>query len=366
MKRESILIVDREEDTRYILSLLVERMGYGFRATPDLREGFNLLEKEPFSLVILEIIHLHAKHTVKMRRLHPNMGIIFTAPLLEGLPENTTPDLLDFLPKPINPEEAGFRIKRILLERSTRTKHGEAEQALRTAREELERKKRELESSMEDLEHIKRLYKEIGKELNTTSEKLREANDKLELIAITDGLTEVFNHRYLMEQIHERFSEARQQMTPLSLLMIDIDHFKAFNDNHGHMTGDLVLKEIACILKSNCRPGDIVARYGGEEFAVILPRTDSQKAVIVAEKIRGAVENHELSDGEPAQGVTVSIGVSTRGNDAATVNDLISSADKALYQAKSLGRNRVERPIISRDFRRPSFIDSENPITVTE
>ena len=360
MKRESILIVDREEETRYILSLLLERLGYGFRATPNLTEGFNLLQTEPFSLVILEIIHLHAKHTVNMRKLHPDIGIIFTAPSLKGLPENPSPDLLDFLPKPINTEEAGFRIKRILRERTTCIRHAEAEQALRTAREELERKKRELESSMEDLEHIKRLYKEIGKELNTTSEKLREAYDKLELIAITDGLTEVFNHRYLMEQIHERFSEARQKMTPLSLLMIDIDHFKAFNDNHGHMTGDLVLKEIACILKSNCRPGDIVARYGGEEFAVILPRTDSQKATIMAEKIRGAVENYRLSDGEPARRVTVSIGVSTRGIDAASVNDLISSADKALYQAKTSGRNRVERSVTNRDPKRPPFIDSEH------
>jgi len=195
---------------------------------------------------------------------------------------------------------------------------------------------------VEDLEHIKHLYKEIGSELNATSEKLREANHQLEVLAKTDGLTEVYNHRYFMDKIGEMFEDSKKKGTPLSLLMIDIDHFKTFNDNHGHMTGDVVLRDIAHILKSNCRKIDIVARYGGEEFAVILPETGSDEAENIAERIRTLVEKHRLSNGDRSQSVTVSIGVGTSGDkEIETVNALISLADKALYHAKARGRNQV-------------------------
>lgn len=361
MERERILIIDREEDSKYLLSLLMERLGYGFRATPDLAEGLSLLENEPFSLVIIEIEHLQAKQLLNIRQSHPHICFIFIGQSMEGLQDHAKPGLSDFLSRPLTPEEAEFRLKRILLERATRIRHDEAERALQTAREELERKDRDLESSMEDLERIKRLYKDIGTELNTTSEKLRRAKDKLELLAITDGLTEVFNHRYFMEQIHESFANARDQMIPLSLLMIDIDHFKTFNDDHGHMTGDFVLREIASILKSSCRKNDLVARYGGEEFAIILPGVNPHEAAKMAERIRSVVENHHLSDGGHTQRVTVSIGIAASGPHIATVNDLISAADRALYRAKAGGRNRVEHGDTPRDLEEHRLPAQEQP-----
>jgi len=361
MERERILIIDREEDSRYLLSLLMERLGYGFRATSDLAEGLGLLENEPFSLVIIEIEHLQAKQLLKIRQSHPHICFIFIGHSLEGLQDHAKPGLSDFLSRPVKPEEAEFRLKRILLERTTRIRHNEAERALQTAREELERKDRDLESSMEDLERIKGLYKDIGTELNTTSEKLRRAKDKLEFLAITDGLTEVFNHRYFMEQIHESFADVRDQTIPLSLLMIDIDHFKTFNDDHGHMTGDFVLREIASILKSSCRKSDLVARYGGEEFAIVLPGVDLHEAAKMAERIRRIVENHHLSDGGYTQRVTVSIGIGTSGPHIATVNDLISAADRALYRAKAGGRNRVEHDDTHRDLEEHRLHAPEQP-----
>ena len=361
MERESILIVDREEESRYLLSLLMERLGYSFKATSDLAEGLSLLRSEPFSLVIIEIGHLEAKQLLNIRQLHPHICFIFIGQSLDGLQDHANPGLSDFLSRPLKPEEAEFRLRRILLERATRMRHDDAERALQAASEELERKDRDLESSMEDLERIKRLYKDIGTELNTTSEKLRRAKDKLELLAITDGLTEVFNHRYFMEQIHESFSSSREQMAPLSLLMIDIDHFKTFNDNHGHMTGDFVLREIASILKSSCRKSDLVARYGGEEFAIILPGIDLQEAAKMAERIRRVVESHPLSDGGHTQQLTVSIGIGTGGPNIATVNDLISAADMALYRAKAGGRNRVEYGDTNRDPEQLSPAVPEHP-----
>jgi diguanylate cyclase (GGDEF)-like protein len=117
--------------------------------------------------------------------------------------------------------------------------------------------------------------------------------------------------------------------------------FKTFNDNHGHMTGDLVLKSIAQILKSGCRQEDIVARYGGEEFAIILPYADAHDAFTVAERIRTKVEQYSVPNGRETQTVTVSIGIGVKGEDAESIDQLISCADRALYRAKATGRNRV-------------------------
>jgi diguanylate cyclase (GGDEF)-like protein len=245
------------------------------------------------------------------------------------------------LTKPFSLQEAEFRLKRIIFAGEKRSREEEVKKELQAANDELERKNRELESSVGDLEHIKHLYKEIGNELNTTTEKLRQANDQLEVLAKTDGLTEVYNHRYFMDQIREKFEHSGEKSTPLSLLMIDIDHFKAFNDNHGHRTGDFVLRDIARVLKSNCRKEDVVARYGGEEFAIILPETDSGDAERIAEKLRTLVENHHLPNGEDTLRVTVSIGIGTNEKDVNSVNELISTADRALYYAKAQGRNRV-------------------------
>lgn len=341
MKGENVLIIDADDNSRSLLSLLMKQLGYKFRMAGDPTKALTHLKNKPLTLVIAEVSLFQAKQILKIQELYPEICFIFTGHSVGKFKDHINHGVSDFLSKPFNLEEAEFRLKRIILERDVRFRNQEAGRELQTARDELERKKRELELSEEDLERIKHLYKEIGNELNTTSEKLRKANDQLEVLAITDGLTEVYNHRYFMDQIHEKFADAKKQSIPISLLMIDIDHFKAFNDNYGHMTGDLVLKEIAQILKSNCRRDDIVARYGGEEFAIILPETDSHQAEIVAEKIRTAVENYHLPNGKEARRVTVSIGVGTSGEGIDLVNHLISSADKALYRAKAEGRNRV-------------------------
>jgi diguanylate cyclase (GGDEF)-like protein len=343
MGREAILIIDPDENSRYLLSLLVDRLGYEFKAVEDLKRGLSHLEDGHFTVVIAEASLFKPKEILKTQDLHPGICFIFIANSAECFKEHIKPGASDFLSKPFGQEEAEFRLKRIIVEREKHSQYEEAERELQAARRELQRKNRELDSSMDDLERIKHLYKDIGTELNTTSEKLRRAKDQLEVLAITDGLTEVYNHRYFVDQIHERFRVAKAQLKPLSLLMIDIDHFKTFNDNHGHMQGDLVLRRIAHILKSSCRSADIVARYGGEEFAIILSETDSKKAEMVAERIRKLVEDCRPPDGSEDQCVTISIGVGSTGNGVEAVDHLISSADKALYQAKNAGRNRVER-----------------------
>ncbi len=166
--------------------------------------------------------------------------------------------------------------------------------------------------------------------------------EKVELLSITDGLTRLFNHRHFRTKLTEDISRARRYGYLLSLVMFDIDHFKKVNDTYGHPQGDIVLKEIAGLLKKNLRAGDIAARYGGEEFVVIYPHTGLDATATAAERLRTLVENHPFPGEDGPLKVTISLGVATFPSSKVTDEDsLISQADKQLYRAKYEGRNRV-------------------------
>jgi len=341
MKNENVLIIDAEESSKSLLSTLMKRLDCSFSVETDPKKALTHLKDETFTLVVAELSLFEPQGIRKVQDSNPDMPFMFIGHSLGAFSDHINPSMSDFLPKPFGLEEAELRLRRIILQRDTCAHNQEQMRELKTAKDELQRKNRELELSVEDLEHIKHLYKEIGNELTATTEELRQANHQLEVLAITDGLTDVYNHRYFMDQIQDKFENSKKRSKSLSLLMIDIDHFKAFNDNHGHMTGDAVLRSIARLLKSSCRKNDIVARYGGEEFAIILPETDSKEAETIAEKTRALVENHQVPNEEGAQRVTISIGIGTNEKGIDSLNALISSADKALYHAKAQGRNRV-------------------------
>lgn len=163
-------------------------------------------------------------------------------------------------------------------------------------------------------------------------------------LSYRDSLTGVFNRRYFEEMLGQELRRAERYKMPLSLIMVDIDHFKPYNDIHGHPQGDRVLKQVATILADNTRQVDVVARYGGEEFSLILPLTPSESARVVAEKIRRSVEDARIPRDDSLFGgnLTISLGAATFPQDAATGPDLIQSADDALYAAKAGGRNQVK------------------------
>lgn len=167
--------------------------------------------------------------------------------------------------------------------------------------------------------------------------------------AITDGLTGIYNHKYFREQLEFQLEKAKEYGFKISLIMVDIDHFKKFNDSYGHQIGDIVLKEVSMVIQSCVNPDNLVARYGGEEFAVILPDTSTEAAIPVAEKIRLEIENHIVKTSEyPDLKVTVSLGIATFPdhikNMSRMVVELIDIADDSLYSAKNAGRNRVCAP----------------------
>ncbi|MEW7847413.1 GGDEF domain-containing protein [Massilia aurea] len=177
-----------------------------------------------------------------------------------------------------------------------------------------------------------------------TDEKMAQA--ALEQLATRDGLTGLANRRCFDDTLHAEWARALRQVQPLSLLMVDVDNFKAYNDAHGHLGGDECLKRVARAVASEMRANDLVARYGGEEFAVILPNQSLKGAAIVAERIRCRVEQLQLPCRFTAGHVTVSIGAATAiaGPDN-HANQLVAIADAALYRAKHLGRNRISLPM---------------------
>ncbi|MFC1669982.1 diguanylate cyclase DgcA [Spirochaetota bacterium] len=167
-------------------------------------------------------------------------------------------------------------------------------------------------------------------------------NASLYEMATTDMMTKLKIHHYFQTTMIDEVERARKYKRPLSLIMLDIDNFKNFNDTYGHVAGDLVLEKVAQVLKDNIRLMDVAARYGGEEFAVILPKTDINATIIVAERIRKSIESEMVFYGDKELSVAVSVGVTQFDSEFdKNKNDFINRADKALYISKKNGKNMV-------------------------
>ncbi|BBI62444.1 hypothetical protein HSBAA_37500 [Vreelandella sulfidaeris] len=161
-------------------------------------------------------------------------------------------------------------------------------------------------------------------------------------LMLTDELTGLYNRRHLVEVAFAALTQAQRDKAPLSLLLLDLDHFKQINDKYGHPSGDEVLRQVSIKLRQLSRPSDTLARIGGEEFCLLMPNTSTHDALQVADRLRREIEANKLSDLDPHDNPTISIGVTTGNGGTLTFEQLYSFADKALYQAKALGRNRVE------------------------
>lgn len=182
-----------------------------------------------------------------------------------------------------------------------------------------------------------------GKRIVDLQKELVATNKRLELLSITDGLTKLYNHRYLQDELLRAFEESNRYQRPLSLAIIDLDFFKKVNDTDGHAIGDEVLKSVSKLFSESVRSSDLVARYGGEEFAVMMPETNLEDAVAFAEKIRALVEQTSLETQAGPRQVTVSIGVASVPHSRVRhAKELVVQADKALYRAKRNGRNQVQ------------------------
>lgn len=188
-----------------------------------------------------------------------------------------------------------------------------------------------------ELEHQKRKIECTLKELGESKEQLRQQNEKLHELASKDMLTGVFNRRSLFEHLENIWNMTAQKQQSMSVVMLDVDHFKKLNDGHGHAVGDQVLRDVAAVIRKSAPEKSMVARYGGEEFCVVLPLMDLSRAAEAAEAIRHAIETQL----ENPYRVTASIGVASNASDAESYNIMLDRADKALYSSKHSGRNAV-------------------------
>lgn len=298
-----LLVVDDSPDNLEILSTRLRFRGYAVETATGGREALERISRRPPDLVLLDVMMPDLDGFEVTRRIKRDPKLPFIPVILVTARDSTEDKVAgldagadDYLTKPINFPELEARVRSML--------------------------------------RIKELQDELG-----------EKNRELEQLSISDGLTGLFNHRHLQELVHEEFERARRTGEPLSVVMLDLDHFKRVNDLYGHQAGDRVLQELAEILRHTAREIDKLGRYGGEEFLAILPDTDPVAAEIFAERVRDHVARHPFTvgRGEPLR-LTVSCGMATYPQPGVyNPKMLVQRADQAMYAAKAAGRNRIAR-----------------------
>jgi diguanylate cyclase (GGDEF)-like protein len=297
-----ILVIDDNPGLRGIICEYLRGAGFLTESAGSVGEALSILQREPFDLVITDIVlddnpsgsraeGLELTKTIK--RDHKADVIVMTGYAGDFTYENAVNiGASDFVIKPVRFEELVLRVQRVLREREL------------------------------------------------TDERAR-MMEKLHRLAITDGLTALYNSRHFYSQLELEVDRSTRYRHPLALLLLDIDHFKDFNDTFGHLEGDKVLVRFSQVLKSCLRANDSAYRYGGEEFTVILPETGAEEARTVAQRIRAALETEEFV---PAHGQAVSKTISIGATEYSPPEDMatfIKRADLAMYQSKEQGRNRV-------------------------
>lgn len=202
-----------------------------------------------------------------------------------------------------------------------------------------------IEEQQDSQDELEDRVQERTLELNIALQELESANQELERINILDELTGLHNRRYYDQKIVAEYRRSRRNHTPLSLVVVDIDHFKSVNDNYGHLIGDKCLAIVAKLISQSLkRSTDKAFRYGGEEFCIILPDTDAEGAFKIAEELRSLISEQMIKDDEYEFSLTISCGISTYLQQAEIgPEQIFSGADKALYQAKSNGRNQTQQ-----------------------
>jgi diguanylate cyclase (GGDEF)-like protein len=338
--KEHIICVDDEEG---ILTALRQQLGARFgdecqiEVAQSGQDALELVEElrrdgEPLAVMIADQIMPGMKGVELLEEVHKRSPgttkILLTgqAGLDAVVAAINRAGLNRYIPKPWDEPDLRLTVENLL---RTFRLHRENELLV----DDLRRKNAELEAAKISLEL----------KVRERTAELEEANRRLNRLAVTDGLTGLYNHRYLHEQLAQAVERSLRDGTSVAMLMIDVDHFKKYNDRQGHPAGDEALRKVAALIADERRQVDVVARYGGEEFAILLHDAKREAAIDVAEKIRARVSTTNIphADRQPLGRMTVSIGVAVCPDDARTAEALLEAADMALYRAKKSGRDMV-------------------------
>ena len=311
---DRILVVDDEDTVRNVLYQVLSDDGHAVEAASSGEKALEIMDKGSFALVITDIkmpgmTGLELLEKVKARYVDTQVIIITSHASLETAISAMRHGAYDYLFKPFEDLDLVTAAARRALEKVILT-----------------RENRRLMVSLEQ--------KNI---------QLEDANRILKDMACRDGLTQLFNHRYFQDVIQNEIHRAKRNGGVFSLLFLDLDHFKQYNDVHGHLEGDRLLRKLGEIMLRSVRRSDVVARYGGEEFVVMMPATPKKNAAVMGEKLRRYIENFPFPgrESQPLKKVTVSVGIATFPEDGAERPELVERADEAMYRAKKLGRNAV-------------------------
>jgi diguanylate cyclase (GGDEF)-like protein len=338
--KEHIICVDDEEG---ILTALRQQLGARFgdecqiEVAQSGKDALELVEElkrdgEPLAVMIADQIMPGMKGVELLEEVHKRSPVT-TKVLLTGqagldavVSAINRAGLNRYIPKPWDEPDLRLTVEGLL-------KTFRLHQQNQSLFDDLKRKNAELEVAKLSLEE----------KVRERTAELEEANARLNRLAVTDGLTGLYNHRYLHEQLAQYVERSLRSRHPVAMLMIDVDHFKKFNDLQGHPAGDEALRTVARVISVDRRQVDVVARYGGEEFAILLHDVGKAAALEVAEKIRTRVHGIDIAgvERQPLGKLTVSIGVAVCPDDATSAEALLEVADVALYRAKKSGRDTV-------------------------
>lgn len=298
-KKTSILVADDDPDIRKILNFILSNNGFEVTEAIDGNDAFQKFLEKEVDIIISDVVMPGIDGLEFCQRVRGNEALKKVYFILLSAKGELNDKIAGFelgadeyMPKPFESLEVLARVKA-----------GERIIKLQNM-----------------LEHDARFFEEL---------------------AFTDELTKLYNRRFFKEVFNKEYAKAERHQCPLSVILIDVDHFKLFNDKYSHSTGDIVLQAIAGVLRKTVREGDVVARYGGEEFSILLPNTQRNSAVKLAERLRKAIEMTKVQTDYGELNVTISIGIGFLETDIVTPHEIFEQADTALLKAKQTGRNRI-------------------------
>ncbi len=312
-KKGRILVVDDEQSLRIILSQVLTEEGYEVTVAQNGEEGLELFQQDPFPVVFTDIVMgnmngLELLQAIKQISSETQVVIITSHASLDTSITALRAGAYDYLVKPFDDLDMISNVA---------------------------------DRAVEKL-HLIKENKRLLEELKVKNDQLMAANIALKELAVRDGLTGLYNHRYFQEALTVEVLRCNRHDRGFSLIFLDVDKFKTYNDINGHPAGDVALKSIGHLIGSRLRGSDILCRYGGEEFAIILPETSKELTCKIGEEIRKQIEAHpfEGEASQPGGNLTISLGIAAYDDDGRDGSTLMETVDKRLYKAKADGRNR--------------------------